>query len=120
MLIKIVYQDGTYEVTKYDIWQNVIYERDRLGNETRYLYNKKGLKLEEHLPNGLITYYEYDKEDNLIKEWDNFGKEYKYIYDEKGNVIKSVGKIDDERELIALYEYDQYGRIIKEIDPEGR
>ena len=42
------------------------------------------------------------------------------IYDEKGNIIKSLGKIDGERELVVLYEYDEYGRIIKEIDPEGR
>ncbi len=117
---KTVYQDGTYEETKYDIWENIVYERDRLGNETRYVYNKKSLKLEEHLPSGLSTYYEYDENDNLIKEWDNSGKEFKYIYDEKGNVIKSVGKIDEEKELVVLYEYDNYGRIIKEIDPEGR
>ena len=72
------------------------------------------------MPNGLSTYYEYNENDNLIKEWDNTGKEYRYIYDEKGNVIKSVGKIDEEKELMVTYEYDQYGRVTKEIDPEGR
>ena len=120
LVTKIEYEDGTYEEIKYDMWQNIIYEKDRLGNEKRYVYNKKCLKLEEHLPNGLSIYYEYDENDNLIKEWDNSGKEHKYTYDEKGNVIKSVGKIDEEKDLIVLYEYDNYGRIVKEIDPEGR
>ena len=26
---KIVYQDGTYEEIKYDMWENIIYEKDR-------------------------------------------------------------------------------------------
>ncbi len=99
-------------------WENLVYKKDRLGNITRYVYNKKCLKLEEHLPNGLSTYYEYDEKDNCIKEWDNAGKEYKFIYD-KNNLIKSIGKIDDEKEIVICYEYDEKGRIIKEIDPNG-
>ena len=65
---------------KYDTSQNLVYVKDRLGNETRYVYNKNGFKIEEHLPNRLIIYYEYDEKDNLIKEWDNLGKEYRYIW----------------------------------------
>nr|WP_317356407.1 hypothetical protein [uncultured Tyzzerella sp.] len=116
----IIHRDNTYEEIRYDTWHNLIYIKDILENITRYVYNKNGFKIEEQLPNGLITYYEYNEKDNLIKEWDNSGKEHKYTYDEKGNVIKSVGKIDEEKDLIVLYEYDKYGRIIKEIDPEGR
>ncbi len=76
---KIEYQDGTSEEMRYDTWENLVYKKDRLGNITRYVYNKKCLKLEEHLPNGLSTYYEYDEKDNCIKEWDNARKEYKFI-----------------------------------------
>ncbi len=120
LITKIIYQDKTYEERKYDLWENIVYKKDRLGNETKYTYNKQCLKTEECLPNGLTTYYEYDENNNLTKQWDNLGKEYKYEYDKNGNIIKSTGKIDDKNQLIMLYEYDEYGRIIKEIDPEKR
>ena len=43
-------------------------------------------------------------------KWDNYDKEFKYEYDSKGNVIKSVGKVDDERKLVVLYEWKNYKR----------
>ncbi len=117
--IRTEYPDGTTEETAYDVWENRILEKDRLGNEIHRTFDEYGNLLEERLPNGLVTSYEYDEQGNCVHLWDNEGRSSRYEYDEKGNLVKEIQQIDDSRTREVAYEYDKYGRLVSFTDGNG-
>ena len=119
LVTKTTYSDGTYKEVAYDEWQNVIYERDRMGREIHRRYNERCLLLEEKLPQGLITQYVYDKEEYLIKHHDNAGGEVQLIYDGQHNLIEKKTKLDELSFVVEQFKYDVYGRKIAYINPNG-
>ena len=48
------YQDGTTQERAYDIWENIVWEKDRNGNVTRHTYDAYGHLLEEERSDGLV------------------------------------------------------------------
>ena len=81
------YQDGTTQERAYDIWENIVWEKDRNGNVTRHTYDEYGHLLEEERSDGLVISYVYDTAGNCCHMWDNGGTEIYYRYDNKGNVM---------------------------------
>ncbi len=118
-LTRTEYPDGTAVEYAYDIWENRVYEKDRLGYETHRKFDEAGNLLEERLPGGLIRTFTYDGRGNCISSGDNTGLISRYSYDERGNLIKEVQKIDAFREREVSYEYDRHGRILSFTDGNG-
>ena len=93
LLTNTIYDDGTSTSVAYDNRENVIYEKDRLGNEIHRVYNEKSELIEEYMPNGLINKFTFDEAGNLITYENNNGKKSTYLYDERGNCLKEIKDI---------------------------
>ena len=119
LVVKTIYSDDTYEETRYDQWENKVYEKDRKGNEIFRKYNEKCLLLEERLPNGLITSYEYNEFGYVTKMYNNADSESLYIYDDNGNLIQKQSKIDALQKQTIINKVDYQGRVIETIGPRG-
>ena len=113
------YQDGTTQERAYDIWENIVWEKDRNGNVTRHTYDAYGHLLEEERSDGLVISYVYDTEGNCCHMWDNGGTEIHYRYDNKGNLIEETEQIDDNQTRSVRYTYDRYGRVTAFTDANG-
>ncbi len=113
------YEDGTWEEIGYDQWTNHSYEKDRNGNETRRLFDIRGLLLEEILPSGQQWNYTYDAQGNLLSKRANTGEETTYTYNEYGFLIEQADKIREGVWKRKFYERDDYGRILQETDSLG-
>lgn len=80
---------------EYDDSNNLIWEKDRNGNETKY---------------------EYDERGNCTAEITVLGDRYEYEYDESGRQTKASLN----GELVGVFEYGESGRLIVETDALGR
>ncbi|SDL50114.1 RHS repeat-associated core domain-containing protein [Dendrosporobacter quercicolus] len=116
---KIVYADKTTEETQYDDKENIIWQKDRSGNETRRTYNQASQLTAEFYPNGLMHTLEYDAAGRKIGESDNSGVDIRYRYDERGNLVEISSRIEGERWQNISYSYDARGRIVSYTDGSG-
>ena len=113
--VKTEYEDGTTEEIRYDSHENLIYEKDRLGNETYRSYDERSRLIKELLPNGLETCYTYDENDNLLTKTDNAGREHSYQY--QGKLMEShTEKWGEQQFRTEAYRYDSLGRITEYTD----
>lgn len=119
LLEKILYSDDTSEERRYDEKQNIIWEKDRNGNEYFYKYNENSQLIERKSPCGLIENWVYDENGNLIEETDNENKKILYRYDSHGNLIEKRTRIQGELYQKRTYVYDEKGRKLKETDSLG-
>ena len=113
------YDDGTCIEYGYDQWQNRIYEKDRMGNETKRTYDIHGELLREEKPCGQWESYEYDDAGNMIRRRDAAGEEAVFSYDTSGNLLSEAVKIWEEEWAETTYERDRYGRMVRRKDGEG-
>lgn len=116
---KIIHPDQTTIEKHYDAGKNIIYEKDRRGNEIFRTFHEDGMLLEEKMPDGLVKGYEYDEEKRLIRMFDNAGRETLYEYDSIGNRKTIRIRIDDGRFQTASFTHDSKGRILSMTDGEG-
>ncbi|AJQ29481.1 RHS repeat-associated core domain-containing protein [Pelosinus fermentans] len=115
----IRYADETTEETKYDDKENILWQKDRCGHETRYTYNEESQLTAEIWPNGLIHTLEYDAAGRKIAESDTSGVDIRYRYDERGNLVEVKNRIEGERWQTVRYAYDAKGRMISYTDGSG-
>lgn len=116
---KIIYPDRTTVEKRYNAGKNVIYEKDRKGNETFRIFNENGLLLEERMPNGFVRNYEYDADNRLTRMYDNTGRESLKEYDTDGNMLYSRVRLDKETFATTAFTYDSKGRILSMTDSLG-
>lgn len=116
---RTVYPDGTSEDVRFDENQNVIWQRDRNGQELHRVYDEYSQLLEERLPNGLVVNYAYDESGNLIRQWDNSGRDTSYSYDKYGNRTEMRVVLGGNRYSVYQFQYDTYGRVSEIVDPNG-
>lgn len=116
---KIIHPDQTTIEKRYDTGKNIIYEKDRLGNETFRIFYDNGMLMEEKLPDGLTRNYEYDEENRLIRMSDNAGRETIYEYDAYGNMNTSRIRIDKDNFMTTTFTHDSKGRILSMTDAMG-
>lgn len=116
---KIIYPDQTTIEKRYDAGKNVIYEKDRKGNETFRRFDAQGMLLEERFPDGLVKNYEYDSDNRLTKMYDNAGRETIREYDEAGNMVCSRVRLEKEKFAATTFTYDSRGRILSMTDALG-
>ena len=117
--LKELYADGTYIEKAYDQWENVIYERDRKGNEIRREYNEQGKCIREEFPDGYVITTSYDTMGNPREITDNAGAVTRFEYDKKGNLLLESRKIDEERWQKFTYTRDAHGRVVSGVDANG-
>lgn len=115
----IRYADETTEETKYDDKENILWQKDRRGHETRYTYNEESQLTAEIWPNGLIHTLAYDAAGRKLAESDTSGVDIRYRYDERGNLVEVKNRIEGERWQTARYAYDAKGRMVSYTDGSG-
>ena len=87
--------------------------RDRVGNETQYVYeNRRLMKMVD--PVGLETTFTYSN-NRIIEIKDPAGRSTKLTYDTNGNLIK----ITDPDGTSRTWEYDPNHLMISEVDKRG-
>ena len=116
---RILYPDGTEEQRKYDEAKNLIWKKDRRGNEHFRVYNSNGLLSEEQEPDGLIKNYIYNDDGLPVRVWDNSGRETCNEYDAVGNLLCNRKRIDETLWQTTTFTYDSHGRILTVTDSEG-
>lgn len=105
------------EIITYDISGNISSIKDQDGNETNYLYDKKGQLIREN--NKKMNYtmiFEYDNEGNILKR-----TKYPYSKNQLGNIVferKYTYSNDAWKDLLSEYNgqkitYDKIGNPIK-------
>ena len=88
---------------------------DASGAVTEYVYNSKGLLVEETDPLGAVTTYEYDSADRLSKMITPDGTITQYTYTADGYVTKIIAqKASGEVEMLE-YRYAQNGSLTAAI-----
>ena len=117
--LKEIYTDGTYSEKRYDKWENIIYERDRKGNEIYREFNEQGKCIEERFPDGYQINSVYDKNGNLTSVTDNMNGECYYEYDECGNLIAERKKVEEGKWQNYTYVRDAHGRALSVTDANG-
>lgn len=88
---------------------------DISGAVTEYVYNAKGLLVEETDPLGAVTSYEYDAGDRLVKMVTPDGTVTEYSYTADGNVTKVIAKKADGTVDMLEYQYASNGSLTKAI-----
>lgn len=116
---KIIYPDRTTVEKRYDAGKNIIYEKDRMGNEIHRTFHENGMLLEERLPDGLIRSCEYDEENRITRMSDNAGRETLYEYDSRGNMTAGHIRIDKDSFQTTTFTHDGRGRILSMTDAMG-
>ena len=98
--------------------ENTLYGEQRFyiidvsGAVTEYVYNCKGLLVEETDPLGAVTTYEYDSADRVSKMTTPDGTVTEYVYTAEGNVAKiTARKITGETETLQ-YLYAPDGSLV--------
>ena len=109
---KTVYPDDTTAEKAYDERENVIYEKDRLGRETKRTYNEASQLLREELPSGLTRQLAYDGEGRLQEETDSEGGCVRYRYDKHGWLIARETKLGEGKWKKESWQYDFRGRVL--------
>ncbi|MCH5345239.1 MAG: RHS repeat protein [Acetatifactor sp.] len=118
-LIRTEYPDGTAEEIGYDDWENRIWEKDRMGNETHRIYDEYSHLLEERRSDGLTSFREYNESGDCVRMWDNSGWEKWCTYDAAGNLVEETEKIDNGATRRFIFAYDDHGRITAFTDANG-
>ncbi|SFT53382.1 RHS repeat-associated core domain-containing protein [Selenomonas sp. GACV-9] len=108
----IDYPDGTTEQRGYDAWENQVYQKDRLGRETRWEYDVQGNLLQETSPTGLVTTHTYDEQGLRIHSEDNLGDEICYTYTQEGWLQEKKTKQAAGIWQREIYTYDREGRML--------
>ncbi len=116
LVTKVLYEDDTYEEKKYDVNENLIYERDRNGNCIFRTFSPEGLLLSEEEPTGLKVTYKQDERGNLIEQEDNAGRKLTFAYDAHNNLIRKELTVDSKTKAATCYEYDSKGRLLSVED----
>ncbi len=92
----------------------VVFQKDGMGNETRFEYLKDGLtRLTDR--EGRVFEYVHDSLGRLTRESDPLGNMLTYEYNPKGEVVKRTAKDGS----FKRYEYDEQGNRILEKDELG-
>lgn len=102
-----MYHSATKEWSKYeyDLFDNVIYARDKGATVTKFAYNKTDDMTRENSPMRGTINNEYDEAGNLIKETNARGNIVQYSYDAINRLIRQV--YPNKPELNIEYVYDQ-------------
>ncbi len=134
----VTYPDGINSQTLYDPWGIKISERDRLGYNTAYSYDRYGrntLRTMES-PSGVLSISnEYDYSGKMVTEIatasprnDQLGsgqvqpspRTTRYEYDSSGNLVKQTLVCAGESgDISKSYGYDEYGNKLWETDYKG-
>ena len=117
--VRIEYEDGSYEETQYDDWENPVYHRDRKGGVILREYDAAGRLLSETLPNGLETTYTYDDTGHLLSKTDNAGREWHYRVDANGNVTEEKIRLSEDNWAVTTLEWDENGRLLRYVNGAG-
>ena len=111
LIEKIFYDDGTFELFKYDADYRLNYKLSRNGEEYFWRY-LNGLLTKEILPDGKIISYEYDAQGNLIKQTDSDGHEEIFSYSTKNLLIEKKVRLNIKDWRHEKFERDIAGRIL--------
>lgn len=111
---------GLHLVTSYgyDAARNQLSVTDPTGTLTRYVFDKLGRRIEEHVDQplfgsglNLVTRYGYDKNGNLVSKTDAGGNVTRYVYDANDRLVYTV----DPAGGVAQIRYDAEGRVTQTI-----
>ncbi|RLB05483.1 MAG: hypothetical protein DRG83_02520 [Deltaproteobacteria bacterium] len=136
LISRTVDLDGTPSLGiyySYDSADNLLSEKDAIGNEISYSYDSKNrLKLISY-PHSQTLSYDYDVAGNIIKITDQSGNYIAYDYDKYNRIVKvsdtlgnsisyahefdNISKITDTNGNISYYHYDMAGRMISFTSP---
>lgn len=115
---------------EYDLEGNLVASTDRLGNMTKYEYDKLGRPTKTISPTTdpnrpeAVSQTIYDQAGNAWKQIDPYGYVTESLYGPFGEIVKTIRVADDRRgnvqTLVTQFDYDKSGRIIKTTDPAGR
>ncbi len=111
---------GNTSIKTYDQYQNKINEKDHKGNTTSYTYDKKGNNLTTKSPNGETTTKVYDKYNRITGEISPnlYGKQIlskQYAFYKSGKLQSEVDSLGNRLE----YTYDKYGNKLTEKNSLG-
>jgi RHS repeat-associated protein len=99
----------------YDSAGRLSWERDALGNKTRYSYNARNQLVEAIDPEGFFTRSEYDGLGRMVRETRPEGIEIRLDYDRRGQLVK----YRDAKHQETRYFYDVLGRQTRVTYPDG-
>lgn len=108
-VIRIIGDYGS--VIKYDNKGNIIYMRDKEGNEQNWEYGKFGVTYYSNSATNTWDRYEFDEQGNVIKHTNQNNEITTFEYNSKNSLIKKTTEKDNETH-IALYDYDNQDRLI--------
>ena len=116
--VKVVFDDGSFTVTDYDAYGNIIYQSDRDGNYNEYQYLNNNLV--RIVYNGLIvSEMEYDSK-GLIKLLRENSKVYYYSYNDYGAITERVTVYPDGKRYTEKWNYNENNKLIRYIDRFNR
>lgn len=109
-----VNEEGEETLRTYDVNDNLLTERDPLGNITRNVYTNRNLvSTTDALGN--VTRLTYNGRGDLLTLTDPRGNVTTNVYDTKGNLIRST----DAQGQVSTFIYDALGRTTAETDALG-
>ena len=111
--VKVVYEDGTTEISSYNKAYQLTEFVNRKGAKTNYVYDNKGNLTSTTYPDGTQENTTYNEWSQPLVETKRQGKTITHTYDKQGNEVSRT----DENGNTTTYEYNGKGERIKEIDP---
>ncbi len=99
----------------YDVYQNLISQKDALNRTTNNVYNNLNRQTQSTTPLGKVAKWEHDANGNISKRMDENSKETSYIYD----AFNRLTKITYPDLKTVAYTYDFRGNMAKMVDPVG-
>jgi RHS repeat-associated protein len=119
-LVKLA--DGTFQRTttdqtvyQFDSKNRLVSVKDRLGRETKHVYNPLGQLTQVIDPAGLSTSFAYGENGKLSTINDPVNRITRMAYDEHGNLLKII----DPTGATRTFSYDSLHHMTGEINPQG-
>lgn len=125
-ILKTTFEDGTFETTQRNGFQQPTHVVDRLGRVTNYVYDPKGNLLSKTAavgtPEQATWSWTYNGRGQPLTVVDANGNVTDYLYTPEGYLasVKEPPDNPGDPRATTLYAYDGAGRLTQVTDPRGR
>ena len=103
------------ETYEYNERNQVVYESDRNGNETKYQYDNRGNVSRITMANGTVINITYERHNQPATVSVNGERRQKNIYDDNGNLIETEDALGRRTSM----KYNESGQLIEVRSPSG-